>query len=75
MTQLANIDKWQVTLDLIRKYNISQVDLANVLGIGRSAVNLKLNPKTPDKFSDAQKAKITHYLLKMGEVLVGNLGK
>lgn len=66
---------WQVTLDLIRKYKINHTMLAQVLGITKSTFSLKMSDKYPDKFSDAQKEKITKYLFKMGEVLMENLEK
>lgn len=66
---------WQVTRDLIRKYKISSTLLAEVLGMNRTVCSEKLHEKRTYHFTDAEKEKINHYLVCMGKILVGELGK
>jgi len=65
--------QWKVTLDMVKKFHISQVVIADVLGLKKASICLKLNPNTPHKFSEIQKQKLHDYLLSMGKILVNSL--
>lgn len=66
--------QWQTTKDLISKYHISHKLLCEVLEMNRSVFGEKFNGTRTYRFSGAEKEKITHYLLSMGKVIVGELG-
>lgn len=69
------MEKWQITLDLIRKYKVSHKLLGELLGMNQSVFSEKLNETRRYKFKDAEKEKITHYLVCMGRVILENLEK
>lgn len=67
--------QWKATLDLIKKFHVPQLLIGEVLGLQKSVISEKMNPKKPDKFSEIQKKKIHDYLLAMGKILVNSLDK
>lgn len=64
-----------VELALIKKFRISQKTLSEVIQVDARGMYDKINRKNGGRFTDAQKDKITKYLLAMGKVLVNSLGK
>mgnify|MGYP007083473393 CR=1 FL=1 len=68
-------EKWKVTEDLIAKYKIDYGLLAEVLGISEGCFSEKRRKLRYSKFTDAQKEKITNYLVCMGKVILGELEK
>lgn len=66
---------FSVELDLIEKFGITQKTIADVIGVDQRGIYDKINRKRGGRFSDAQKDKITKYLLGMGKVLVNSLEK
>ncbi len=69
-----NTTQWETTKDLIAKFHISHKLLCEVTGMNRSVFSEKMNENRTYKFTDADKEKITKYMLSMGRILVENLG-
>ena len=64
-----------VEKDLITKYEIKQSILCDLIGISQGDFHNKWHEKRGSRFTDAQKDKITHYLVCMGKVILGELEK
>ena len=68
-------NQWQTTKELIEKYHISHKLLCEVLEMNRSVFSEKYNEGRTYKFTEAEKEKISNYLLCMGKILLENLEK
>lgn len=66
-------NQWKTTQDLIKKYDISHKILRGLLVMNRSVFSEKMKESRTYHFTDAEKEKIHHYILCMGEIIVQNL--